>query len=117
MDHGDLRGELRQVDRLFHRRVAAADDGNRLAPEEVAVTGGAGRHAVTGQLAVCVDVEPARRRAGGDDQGAAVNIRPSPSVMVNGLRAGRRGDTLPSNDLGAEPLGLLAHLGHQIRDP
>ena len=63
-----LRRELRQVDRFFHRRVAAADHGDRPAPEEVAVAGGARGHAVARELAVGSDLEPPRRRAGGDDQ-------------------------------------------------
>src|SRR5688572_31869601 len=65
---GDLRGELREVDRLFHRGIAAADDGNRLPTEEVAVTGGARGHAAARELPVRPDVQPACRRAGGDDQ-------------------------------------------------
>ena len=46
----DLRGELRQEDRLLHRGVAAADDGDRLAAEEVAVARRAGRDTVADQL-------------------------------------------------------------------
>ena len=37
-------------DRFFHRRVAAADDGDRLAAEEIAVAGRAGRDAVAHQV-------------------------------------------------------------------
>ena len=68
MDDGHVRREARQEDRFLHRRVAAADDGDRLAAEEVAVAGRAGRDAVAHQRCAPTEAEQPRRRAGRDDQ-------------------------------------------------
>ena len=71
MDHRHLRGEVRQVERLLHRRVAAADHGDVLAAEEEPVAGGAGGHAEARQLPLARDAEPARLGAGRDHHGVA----------------------------------------------
>ena len=107
---------LRQVDRLLHRRVAAADDGDRLAAEEVAVAGRARRHAVARQLAVGADVEPARRRAGGDDQRlgrdrAALGQRDRERTLAE---VDARDVALPRISV-PNRSRLLPHLGHQVR--
>ena len=65
----DLRGELRQEDRLLHRRVAAADDHDLLLAEEGAVADRAVRDAAALQRALRLEPELARARAGGDDHG------------------------------------------------
>ena len=49
MNEGDLGGEAREEERLFHGGVAAADHRDLLAGKEEAVAGGAGRNAVTDQ--------------------------------------------------------------------
>ena len=46
VDDGDLVGEAGQEEGLFHGRVAPADDGDLLLPEEESVAGGAGGHPV-----------------------------------------------------------------------
>jgi hypothetical protein len=43
MDEGDLGGDVREIQRLFDRRIAPADDGDLLVTVEKAVAGGAGR--------------------------------------------------------------------------
>ena len=58
----DVGGEAGQEDRFLHRRVAAADDRDRLAAEEVAVAGRAGRDAVADQRALRRQAEQPRRR-------------------------------------------------------
>ena len=60
VDDRDLRRELGEEDRLLHRRVAAADDGDLVAAEKVAVAGGAGRDAVAHQRALSVQAQQAR---------------------------------------------------------
>ena len=67
MDDRHLRREARQEERLFHRRVPTADDGHRLAAEERAVAGRAGRHAVAHQLRLGLEADQLRRRTGRDD--------------------------------------------------
>ena len=49
VNEGDLGGEARQEQRLFHGRVAAADHRDFFAREEESVAGGTRRHAVTDQ--------------------------------------------------------------------
>src|SRR5205085_2014951 len=71
VDEGDLAGELRQVGRLLHGRVAAADDDDLLVTEEEAVAGGAGGDAVAHQLLLAGDAAELGGGAGRDDQGVA----------------------------------------------
>ena len=64
----DLGGEIGQEQRLLDRGIAAADHDHFLVAVEEAVAGGAGRHAVALELLLRRQIEPARLRAGGDDQ-------------------------------------------------
>ena len=64
VDQRDLLAHLRQIERLLDRRVAAADDRHRLAAEEEAVAGGAGRDAGAREVALAVEARasaPGRR--------------------------------------------------------
>ena len=63
-----LRGEVGQEQRFLDRGVAAADHDDFLAAVEEAVAGGAGGDAVALELLLGRKVEPARLRAGRDDQ-------------------------------------------------
>src|SRR5262249_3241902 len=77
MHHGDVRGVARQERRLFHRRIAAADDDNPFAFEEEAIAGGASRHTqapepVRGRR-FAGDAQPLGRRPGSDDQGLGLD--------------------------------------------
>ena len=67
VDERDLLGELGEEDRLLHRRVATADDGDVMAAEEEPVAGGAGRQAVSEQLRLGLEAEHQRLGAGGHD--------------------------------------------------
>ena len=113
VDHGDVRGEAREEDRFLHRGVAAADDGDRLAAEEEAVAGGAGRDAVADQRALGRQAEQPRRRAGRDDQ-RAVLVLAVRRLTLNGGARRSTAVTCAADDLGAEALGLRAHLRHQL---
>ena len=63
-----LLANLVRKDRFLHRRIAAADHGDLLAAEEVAVAGRARRDPVAHERALGRQSEQAGRRAGRDDQ-------------------------------------------------
>ena len=114
VDHVDLRGELGEEGRLLHGRVAAADDGDLLLAEEESVAGRAVRHAVARQALLADDADLAGRRPGGEHHGmrlvhraAAERHRLRPTGQVE------RGDVVVEH-LGAELLGLLLHLRHEV---
>jgi hypothetical protein len=102
MDEGDAAAKAGEKVRLFHGRVAAADDDNFLVAVEEAVAGGAGADTVSDELLFARQVEPAGRGAGGDDQRTGfhpVSVDADPerafaqvglrdrAVMVNGAKA------------------------------
>src|SRR5581483_8986735 len=64
-----LRRELRQEERLLHRRVAAADDDDLEVAVEGAVAGRAVRDAAALQGALGLEPQLPRGGAGGDDHG------------------------------------------------
>jgi hypothetical protein len=68
MHQGDVTGDVRQVKRLLDRRVAAADDGDRLVAVEETVAGGAGGNAATGIRFLGRQAQILGRSTGGDDQ-------------------------------------------------
>ena len=113
MDQGDLGREFRQKDRFFHRGVAAADDGDFVAAEKESVACGARRDAMAHERALGRKAEEPRGRAGRDDQ------RLRRELLLVGLDDERRPHKIDVghvalDDLRTEPLGLRAHLGHQL---
>ena len=113
-DQGDLGAEARQERRLLDRGVATTDDRDVLVAEEEAVTRGAPRDATARQGVLVGQVELAVARAGGQDH------RPRGVGVGGGLDdldlAGEVDlDHVVGDDLGAEALGLRAHLVHQGR--
>ena len=113
VDDGDGGRELGEEDRLLERGVAAADDRDRLLPEEEAVTRRAGGHAVAEQLLLGGQAEHAGLGAGRDDH------RPAPELAVADPDPERGlGEVDPvgvgGDELGAEALGLLPELHHQL---
>ena len=86
MDQGDLGGEPGQEGGLLDGRVAAADDGDLLAPVEGAVAGGAGAHAVAAVGPFVA--QPSGRGPRGDDQRRRPCTRGS--SRWRGRRWGRR---------------------------
>ena len=114
VDEGHVGRELRQKGRFLHRRVAAAHHHDRLLAKEVAVAGGAGRHAVPHQRPFGIESQQPRRRSRRENQrarlaGAAARGDPEGRC----LQVERRDVAL--HDLGSEPLRLRPHLGDQGR--
>ena len=113
VDDRHLAGELGEVGRLLHRRVAAADDDDLLVAEEEAVAGGAGRDAVAHELGLGAQPDELGRGAGGDDHGAGAVGRlvgadgEGPAVEVD------LDDLLPLRQR-PEAARLVAHLLHQL---
>src|SRR6202023_1431982 len=67
VDQGDAGSVVGEVERLLDRGVAAADHHDLAAAEEEAIAGGAGRDAEAAKFLLAGDAEPARLRAGTDD--------------------------------------------------
>ena len=70
VEHRDRGGVLGEVQRLVHRRVAAAHYDHRLLHEKRAVAGGAVGDAAPHELLLAGDPERGEARAARDDQGA-----------------------------------------------
>src|SRR5215467_6580326 len=107
-------GEPGQERRLFHSRVAAADDRDVLLAEEEAIAGSTPRHTVAGESLLAGYAQLAIARAGGDDD------CPGPELAVVRLEDLRRRvqvnlEHVVSDQLGAESLGLLPDRVHQVR--
>ena len=115
VDQRDLAPEPGEVDRLLQRRVAAADHGDLLAPEEEPVAGGAGRDAVTHQAALRLQAEVLGRGAGGDDDGAGAMLLPRVVHQPEGPPGEVGFHDPPLKAARAEALGLLAEEVHQLR--
>jgi hypothetical protein len=115
VDHGDRPGELRQEQRLLHRRVTTADDGDVLVAEEEPVTGGTPRDTVAGEQVFAGYVQLAVARTHReDDRPSAVLGAPG---VTHHLHIAGEVDTLDvvGDELGIEALGLLAERIHQVR--
>src|SRR5205814_4216792 len=97
----------------FERRVAAADDGDLLVPEEEAVARGAGRHTAAAKSRLALEAEPERRGAGRDDHcltsvlDAAGPDPERPAAEVDAF-------DVDVDDMGPEAFGLGAEGGHQV---
>ena len=97
--------------------VAAADDRDVLVAEEEAVAGRAPGDAVAGEPVLALDAELAVARARGQDHRAGA-VLGAGAVGDHLDVAGQvdRGDVV-GDQLGAEALGLGAHLVHQLPGP
>ena len=113
MDDGHLRREFREERRFFHRRVSPADHHNRLLAEEKPVAGCARRYAVAEQLALGRQAQQPRSSAGRNNQRFGVQQVIAHLELERAPRQLHVGD-VALDDLGAEALGLRAHLGHQL---
>ena len=98
-------GELREEDRLFHRRVAAADDDDVLAAEEGCVADGAVRDAAPLEHALGLEPDLARACAGGDDHRTGEVLVVPDLDPERPFREVDRGHVV-GEELGAEALGL-----------
>ncbi len=115
MHDGDLGGEVGEKQRFLDRGVAAADHQYLFVLVEEAVAGGAGGDAVALELLLGRQIEPARLRAGGDDDRVChISIA---GVAVDVERPARKIDLV--DVVGHQPRahmhGLLLHLLHQPR--
>ena len=123
MDHIHLRCELREIARLLHRRVAAADDRERLVAvhgkRAVADRARADAAAVHGEADLVRQADPVRGGAGRDDDRVRANRlalarleheRPLREVAAHHIRVG---------DARTEAFRLLAEEVHHLgaRDP
>ena len=113
VDDGDLLGEAREEERFFHGGVAATDDRDLETACEEAVAGGAGADAVADEGLLGGKAEPARGRAGGDDERAGED-----DVLADGELEGRLADVdggeMAEGDLGTEARGLLLHVVDEL---
>src|SRR5204862_7245702 len=108
------RREAREERGLLHRRVAAADHDQLAALEERAVAGRAGRDAAALVGLLSREPEPARARAGCDDDApGAVLVALDPDAE-RPLREVDAGDVV-RDELGPEALGLAPELRHHLR--
>ena len=114
VDHRHGAGEAGQEGGLLHGRVPTTDDDDVLVLEEEPVAGGAVGHAVAGEALLPVDAQVPVLRAGGDDDRAGlVDVVRGGDALDIALQL-EGGDVLVA-DVGAEALGLLLHLGHELR--
>ena len=113
MHDRDLRRKIGQEQRLLDRGIAAADHDHFLVAVEEAVAGRAGRHAVALEFLFGRQIEPARLRAGGDDQGIGeIDVAGIAGQPERPLRQLHLVDVV-GDDAGADMLGLRLHLLHQ----
>ena len=111
--HGDLGGEIGEEQRFLDRGIAAADHHHFLVAVEEAITRCACRHAIALELLLGGQIEPARLRAGGDDQRVGeIDVARIASQAERPLRQLDLGDVVVDQS-GADMLGLLEHLLHQ----
>ena len=111
--HGDLGGEIGEEQRLLDCGIAAADDDDFLVAVEEAVAGRAGRHAVALELLLRGQIEPARLRAGRNDQRVGkIDLAGIAGQAERPIAELDLGDVI-GDDAGADMLGLLLHLLHQ----
>jgi hypothetical protein len=115
MHDRDFGSEIGEEQRLLDRGVAAADHHHFLIAVEEAVTGRASRHAITLELLLRRQIEPACLGTGGDDQAVG-------EIGISGIAGEPEWPAAEFNlgdgvgdDLGADVLGLGLHLFHQPR--
>ena len=108
-------GEAGEERRLFDRGVAAADDGDVLVAEEEAVTGRARRDTVAERRFSPSHAERAVARTRREDHRRGPVVRPSASVTVLTRPVEVDRYDVVGEQLGAEALGLRAHVVHEVR--
>ena len=107
----------REEIRLFRRRVAAADDGDRLVAEERAVADRAVRHALPRVLELAGNAELHRRAAGGDDDGRRLDRRRPTRCASRTCRPSRLLHALDDDavlELGAELRGVIGEFLREL---
>ena len=114
MDHRDGRCDVRQIQRLLDRGIAASDDRDRFRPVEESVAGGAGRDPPPLVRLLGVEPEVSRGRAGRDDQRIAGVCRGVAEQAQRPAREIGAGDVV-MDESRVEPFRVPAHAFHQVR--
>lgn len=109
-----LGGETSQKQRLFHGRVATADDGDLLLPEEKPVTGCAPRQTVAGQPILLGQTEPAVGRSCRKDDRPSVECLAQTSFDSLDLSSQIKPDSVIKDDARTKSFGLRTHGLHQF---
>ena len=109
-----LAGDVGQIERLFHRRVAAAHNTAHLVAVEKAVAGGAARHAAAHEGRLGGQAQVLGRGAGGQNQGVA-GVSGVVALEREGALAQVYGVDVVKNDFGFETLCVLQKALHQFR--
>ncbi|MNL18557.1 hypothetical protein D3C87_1397070 [compost metagenome] len=114
VNQGDLAGDMRQVQRLFHGRVAAANHRDFLVLVEETVAGGAGGHAAAHERLLRRQAQVLCRGARGDDQrvaGVLARVADQADRLLGQLG---RVDVI-EDDFGVEAFGVGQETLHQVR--
>ncbi|CAB4879902.1 unannotated protein [freshwater metagenome] len=116
MDDRHLRGELRQEDRLLHRRIATADDHRLPADEEGCVAGRAVAHAAAAQCLLARHPDLPVLCTHREYNGARLERVRADADAVHAARSVGELELRRQigDETGAEALGLIAHLLHQL---
>ena len=115
VDERDFGGEASEKERLFHGRVAAADDCDLLAGGEEAVAGGAGADAVADERLLAGQAKPTGAGSAGDDERAGVDgFLAGAEVQDEGMPAEVGGDKVRHLQFRAEADGLLLHVLDEV---
>ena len=114
MDQRDLAGKVGQEQRLFHSRIAAADDDNFHAAIKEPVAGGAGRYTEPLEPLFGRQAQPFGPGPGGKDY--SISGIGCPGIANRHERTGfqiQRGDDV-ADDLGPHGAGVSLHPDHQV---
>ena len=114
MNERHFAGEAGEESGFFHGGIAAADDDDFLAGEKEAVAGGAGGDAVADESLLVGQAEPARGGSAGNDESTRLDDILADGQLKWALAEVGLAD-LAHAILGAEALGLLAHVLDQFR--
>jgi hypothetical protein len=114
VNQGHVRGDVRQIQRLLDRRVAAAHHGHRLAPVEKAVAGRACRDALAAEGLFRGQAQILCRGAGGDDERIA-GVLAVVSLQADGALPQFHPVDVVKRELGVEALRVAAHPVHELR--
>ncbi len=110
----DVLRDVRQIQRLLDRGVAAAHHRDALVAKEEAVTGGARRDATAAEALLRRQPQVAGRRPGGDDQRIAA-VTAGVAAHPEGPYAKLHGLHVIVDDVGGEALGVAPHALHERR--
>ena len=113
-DQVDLPAERRQIGSLLAGGVAAAHDRYVLLAVEESVARSAGAHALSSVFRLGGESQITRRSACGDDEALGFDLLLAVDHQVERPRGEVDARYHAAADVGAEPLGLLAQVSHQL---